>query len=71
MAQEIFERKEVRLSQDIRNGKVKETKITIPAEFVKTLKINPNKHKIEWLLMKSDEGLFLTATLFEYAKKKD
>lgn len=71
MARKILATKEVALSQDIKKGKVKETKITIPAEFVDKLKINPEIHKIRWTLTKEGEDFSLEGKLIENVKEKD
>lgn len=61
--EEIFKTKEVKLSQDKKDGKVKETKVTLPTEFVKIMDINPKKNRILWILGKNEDGLNLTGFL--------
>lgn len=63
MAQKILGKKESKISQLIKGGKVKETKVTIPAEFINKLDIDVSKHRIIWTLIQFDEGLFLGGAL--------
>ena len=72
MIKRVVEQKEIILTQDKKENKVKETKLTVPAEFIERLKINPKDHVAVWSLLTEGRREILTINFVnKNAKKKN
>ena len=47
----------------------KQYRVTIPAEMVEILKLDPSKHLFHWAIIKDEKGYSLSGTLEEYEKR--